>query len=229
MVQTETNSASADMMTGTNVALLREFLSIAAGRSSVEPGRGDRRFTDAQWNENPVLRRLMQGYLAASLGANRAVERLTPIMGPKRAESARFATNLVVGAASPTNFLVSNPAALRKAVETRGKSLARGTRNLVDDVRHNGGLPSMVDPDAFEEAAHRLDKDDSILEWVKQNGAKHSPETIEHWNETMIARHPDTAAKKARFTHFLKESGGAGRKDIKTYFDLIEFDEGRLK
>jgi hypothetical protein len=45
----------------------------------------------------------------------------------------------------------------------------------------------------------------------------------------MIARHPDTAAKKARFVHFLKESGGAGRKDIKTYFDLIEFDEGRLK
>ena len=48
-------------------------------------------------------------------------------------------------------------------------------------------------------------------------------------NETMIARHPDTAAKKARFIHFLKESGGDGRKDIKTYFDLIEFDEGRLK
>ena len=25
------------------------------------------------------------------------------------------------------------------------------------------------------------------------------------------------------------ESGGNGRKDIRTYFDLIEFDEGRLK
>ena len=89
MAQTDTNSASADTMNGTNVALLREFLSIAAGRSSVEPGRSDRRFADAQWNENPVLRRVMQGYLTASLGANRAVERLAPIMGPKRAESAR--------------------------------------------------------------------------------------------------------------------------------------------
>ncbi|MEY2572439.1 MAG: hypothetical protein QOJ87_652, partial [Verrucomicrobiota bacterium] len=67
------------------------------------------------------------------------------------------------------------------------------------------------------------------LDWVTKNGAKHSAEEIEHWNATMIARHPDTAAKKARFVHFLKESGGAGRKDIKTYFDLIEFDEGRLK
>ena len=45
----------------------------------------------------------------------------------------------------------------------------------------------------------------------------------------MISRHPDTAEKKARFVHFLKEAGGAGRKDIRTYFDLIEFDEGRLK
>ena len=59
MAQTDTNSASADTMNGTNVALLREFLSIAAGRSSVEPGRSDRRFSDAQWNENPVLRRVM--------------------------------------------------------------------------------------------------------------------------------------------------------------------------
>ena len=40
---------------------------------------------------------------------------------------------------------------------------------------------------------------------------------------------PDTAAKRARFNHFLKEAGGKDRKDIRTYFDLIEFDEGRLK
>ena len=53
--------------------------------------------------------------------------------------------------------------------------------------------------------------------------------TIEHWNQEMISRHPDTAAKRARFNHFLKEAGGEGRKDIRTYFDLIEFDEGRLK
>jgi hypothetical protein len=45
----------------------------------------------------------------------------------------------------------------------------------------------------------------------------------------MISRHPDTAAKKARFLHFLKKAGGERRKDIGTYFDLIEFDEGRLK
>jgi len=73
-----------------------------------------------------------------------------------------------------------------------------------------------------------LDDDEAILDWILQNGATHSPDAIEHWNATMISRRPDTAAKKARFVHFLKEAGGEGRKDIRTYFDLIEFDEGRL-
>ncbi len=86
-----------------------------------------------------------------------------------------------------------------------------------------------IDGDSFEEAANKLDDDEAILEWVRQNGVGHSPEAIEQWNEAMVSRHPDTAAKKARFVHFLKEAGGAGRKDIRTYFDLIEFDEGRLK
>ena len=83
--------------------------------------------------------------------------------------------------------------------------------------------------DAFEEAANALDDDGAILNWVQKNGEKHPPEAIEQWNQAMTSSHPDTAAKKARFLHFLKEAGGEGRKDIRTYFDLIEFDEGRLK
>src|SRR3989442_50938 len=86
-----------------------------------------------------------------------------------------------------------------------------------------------LDGNVFEEMANRLDDDAAILKWVEENAAKHSAEAIEQWNQAMISRHPDTAAKKARFVHFLKEAGGAGRKDIRTYFDLIEFDEGRLK
>ena len=86
-----------------------------------------------------------------------------------------------------------------------------------------------VHPDAFEETAHCLDDDAAILQWVNENGAKHSAEAIEEWNHAMISRHPDSAIKKARFLHALNESGGAGRTDIRTYFDLIEFDEGRRK
>jgi hypothetical protein len=86
-----------------------------------------------------------------------------------------------------------------------------------------------IDGDALEEIANKLDGDGAILDWVQKNGARHSSEAIEQWNQAMISRHPDTAAKKARFLNFLKKAGGERRKDIRTYFDLIEFDEGRLK
>ncbi len=86
-----------------------------------------------------------------------------------------------------------------------------------------------LDPDGFEEAANRLEDDEAILRWVQENGVTHDAEEIEQWNEAMISRQPDNAEKKARFLHFLKEAGGETRKDIRTYFDLIEFDEGRKK
>ena len=86
-----------------------------------------------------------------------------------------------------------------------------------------------LDPDRFEEVANSLDDDAAILGWIAQNGTQHSPEEIEAWNHAMISRHPDTAVKRARFLHALKDAGGEGRQDIRTYFDLIEFDEGRRK
>ena len=86
-----------------------------------------------------------------------------------------------------------------------------------------------LDGDEFENVANQFETDADVLRWVEKNSVKHPTEEIEHWNREMISRHPDTAAKRARFVLFLREAGGAGRKDIKTYFDLIEFDEGRLQ
>ncbi|CAA9266092.1 MAG: hypothetical protein AVDCRST_MAG42-3198 [uncultured Chthoniobacterales bacterium] len=86
-----------------------------------------------------------------------------------------------------------------------------------------------IDPDEFEAAANRLDDDAAILSWIEEHAVKHSPEEIEEWNHAMVSRYPDSAVKRARFLHVLKESGGEGRDDIRTYFDLIEFDEGRTK
>ena len=85
-----------------------------------------------------------------------------------------------------------------------------------------------LDPDDFEQAANKLD-DAGMVKWIEANGARHSLEEREQWNEMMTARHPDNPVKQARFDHFLKQAGGEGRKDIRTYFDLIEFDEGRKK
>jgi hypothetical protein len=63
-----------------------------------------------------------------------------------RAEQARFAANIVTSAAAPANFLATNPAAIKRAFNTGGMSIVRGVRNFARDVRHNGGMPSMVEP-----------------------------------------------------------------------------------
>ncbi|MCA1844146.1 MAG: poly-beta-hydroxybutyrate polymerase, partial [Actinobacteria bacterium] len=43
-----------------------ESVKIALGRSEVEPPKGDKRFADPTWTENPGYRRVKQGYLAWS-------------------------------------------------------------------------------------------------------------------------------------------------------------------
>ena len=64
-------------------------------------------------------------------------------------ERARFLAQLVADALAPSNFLLGNPSALRKARATRGWSLLRGLRHFARDLVRNGGMPSQVDTSAF--------------------------------------------------------------------------------
>ena len=50
---------------------------------------------------------------------------------------------------SPSNTLL-NPAAVKELLNSGGLSLVRGLNHLLDDLRHNDGLPRQVNPDAFE-------------------------------------------------------------------------------
>ena len=63
---------------------------------------------------------------------------------------ARFAAKFLVDALAPSNTLAGNPAAIRKAFDTGGKSIGNGLKNMVHDLRHNGGWPSQVDLSGFE-------------------------------------------------------------------------------
>jgi polyhydroxyalkanoate synthase len=134
-------------LTRESLSLARELAAVAAGRSSIEPARGDRRFTDTTWRENPAYRRAMQGYLAWSRSAGRVVDGAG--LDWRNTERARFAATLVTEALAPTNTLAGNPAALKRSFETGGRSLLRGARNLLHDVRHNRGMPSQVDRSPF--------------------------------------------------------------------------------
>src|SRR5260370_6128220 len=127
-----------------------ELIRIARGRSDVAPAKGDRRFPDPAWTSNPVFRMIGQSYLACAEALDRVGAALGEGRSDARAEQARFAANIMTSAAAPTNFLVSNPAALKRAFDPGGMSLARGARNFARDVRRNGAMPSMVEPGAFE-------------------------------------------------------------------------------
>ena len=128
-----------------------ELVRVALGRSEVEPGKGDRRFTDPAWSGNPIFSRIERGYLATAQAVSNVVGELGQGSDDqRRAEQARFATTILTSALAPTNFFATNPAAIKRAFDTGGKSLVRGVRNFVGDVRNNGGMPSMVERDAFE-------------------------------------------------------------------------------
>jgi polyhydroxyalkanoate synthase len=143
-------------VTREGVSLARELARVAAGKSDIAPRAGDRRFADPAWTSSPVFRRLEQGYLASSAAIGRVVDELaTSTPDDSRTQRARLAAQIAVSAAAPTNFLPTNPTAIKRALDTGGLSLLRGARNLVSDLRHNGGMPSTVDADAFE-VGHNL-------------------------------------------------------------------------
>ena len=127
-----------------------ELTRIAWGLSDAAPAKGDRRFTDPAWTSNPVFRMIQQTYLASAQALDRIAAQLGEGASGTSAEQARFAASIMTSAAAPTNFLVSNPAAIKRAFDTGGMSLARGARNFARDVRRNGAMPSMIEPGAFE-------------------------------------------------------------------------------
>ncbi len=124
--------------------LARELVRISVGSSCVAPTKGDWRFADPTWSENPVYRRIGQAYLAFSGSMDRLVEEAEK--PGKDPDKARFAVTLLTSAVAPTNFWPGNPAAIKRTLETGGLNLTRGVRNWAGDLRHNGGLPSMADP-----------------------------------------------------------------------------------
>jgi polyhydroxyalkanoate synthase subunit PhaC len=129
------------------VETARQLVDVALGRSEVAPDPADKRFVDRAWASSPVHRRLLQAYLVERNALFRLVDDVE--LDHKSRERARFALSLVTEAAAPTNTLLGNPSALGKAWQTRGQSLVAGLRHLRHDLRHNGGMPSMVDTRPF--------------------------------------------------------------------------------
>ena len=126
----------------------KELLRIGLGRSEVAPQKGDKRFADPAWRDNAWFRTTMKAYLALGSELDEFVDNLG--LEGVEAERMRFAASLVREAMAPTNFLWTNPTALKRLLDTGGGSVRKGFRNWADDVLNNHGMPSMVDLRPFK-------------------------------------------------------------------------------
>ena len=116
-----------------------------------QPTRGDKRFADEAWSKEAAFDVIKQAYLLTADWLQttlHGVEGLTPHTRHK----VDFFARLAVDALAPSNFLLTNPKALRTTIETGGRNLIDGLKNFVADLeRGHGALSiSMTDYDAFE-------------------------------------------------------------------------------
>jgi polyhydroxyalkanoate synthase len=124
----------------------------AMGRSPeplAAPERGDRRFSDPAWNEEPIFDYLKQAYL---LTARRALEAIQSAEGLDEGTRTRveFFAQQYLNALSPANFAFTNPEAIRRAIDTGSISLLSGLANLLADAAEDGGLVRRRSSEDFE-------------------------------------------------------------------------------
>jgi polyhydroxyalkanoate synthase len=113
----------------------------------VAPPAGDKRFADKAFSENPLFFFLEQEYLLGCQLVNELLDAAQ--LEETKDAKARFAAGFIMDALAPTNTLLGNPAALKEAFDTGGKSLVRGMKNMLKDVRRHKGWPSQVDDTGF--------------------------------------------------------------------------------
>jgi polyhydroxyalkanoate synthase len=127
--------------------LAEELAKVALGKSEVSFEPRDQRFADEAWRTIPYFRILGQSYRLFEMWMNRMYESADGSWQNKA--RARFAADVISAALSPTNYLATNPAALREAISTSGLSLVKGAQNMVSDLAR-GGMPAMVDRKQFK-------------------------------------------------------------------------------
>jgi polyhydroxyalkanoate synthase len=106
----------------------------------------DKRFAADAWAKNPAAALAAQTYL---LNARTLLQMADSVQAdPKTKSRIRFAVQQWVDAASPANYLATNPEALAKAVATGGGSISQGLQQLWKDIEQ--GHMSQTDESVFE-------------------------------------------------------------------------------
>jgi polyhydroxyalkanoate synthase len=139
--------------------LWNQSLSRIGSEAEKPPAIADRRFAGADWVQNPAAAYTAQMYL---LNARTLMQMADSVQGDEKTKArVRFAVQQFIDASSPSNFLAFNPEALKKALETKGESIATGLQHLVEDVQK--GHVSQTDETVFEVGRNVATTEGSIV------------------------------------------------------------------
>lgn len=114
--------------------------------ASKTPSVADRRFAAPEWQSNPLFAFNAAAYLLNARFLMAMADAVDTT--PRAKQRIRFAVQQMVDAMSPANFLVTNPEAQQKIIETKGESLAKGIAHMLEDMQK--GRISQTDESAFE-------------------------------------------------------------------------------
>ena len=139
-------SFSPDKLKAIHEDYVKEATSLWNQALTSKPELKDRRFSHEAWTANPLAAFNAATYLLNArtlMGMAEAVQ-----ADAKTRNRIRFAVEQWIAASAPSNFLAFNADAQRKAIESKGESIAKGMQNLLADIRQ--GHVSMTDESLFE-------------------------------------------------------------------------------
>ena len=106
----------------------------------------DKRFSSTQWQQAAPFRYLAESYLTSCRLLIESIEASDVDAALK--QRMRFFAKQYADSMSPANFLLTNPEAIKAAIDSKGETLREGLANLQADVKK--GRVSMTDESAFE-------------------------------------------------------------------------------
>jgi len=118
-------------------ATLQRFQGVPASPVA-EPDQSDKRFSDAEWRDNPFFDFIKQAYVVTARWADDLVRR-DDELEPHERDKARFYLRQVTAALAPSNFIGTNPELIRATLQESGENLARGLKMLAEDIEAGHG------------------------------------------------------------------------------------------
>jgi polyhydroxyalkanoate synthase len=122
-----------------------------AAEPVAQPHKTDRRFRHDDWESNFLYDYVKQSYLIAARHLHHSLARVDGL-DDKTAKKVDFYTRQYIDALSPSNFLLTNPEAMRETVNSGGQNLVKGLNNLLEDLSRGDGEQlkvRMTDSTAF--------------------------------------------------------------------------------